>query len=185
MNAMRLLSVGAAVVAFTLCAGASVAQDYFKSLGVGAGVFFPVDRSARDAFGDTWFSWGIRPVSFDSREGFKVAADVNVLARRAHGNRLTILSATLGVGRTFGEGDSNAQPYAIVRAGPAYFDYAVTQPGGARVSAQRIGVNGNVELGVILGDRLRLSARYDLFSNFDGLKFDGVSLSLVYQVYRF
>lgn len=177
--------VGAAGLAFVSLPGPGRAQDYFKSLGVGAGVFFPSDRSARDAFGDTWFSWGIRPASFDSQEGFKFAADVNVLSRRAHGNRLLILSGTLGMGRLFGQGASNAQPYAIVRAGPAYFDYAVTQPGGTRVSAQRIGLNGNVELGVIFGSRLRLSARYDLFSNFDGLKFDGVSVSLVYQVYRF
>jgi hypothetical protein len=166
--------------------GLAALPGYAQNLGVGikVGAYLPSSGKTRDAFGDTWVSYGIRPVSVRTRSGLVVDTDVDVIGRNRSGNRVLIIAPTFGVTQYFGEEGQSSLPYAALRVGPAYFDYAITQPGG-RISERRVGWNGNVEAGLILSRSIQLHARYDLMSRMDGFTFDGFSVGLTWQVARF
>lgn len=160
------------------------AQEGGFPVGVEVGVFYPTDRATRDAFGDTWYSFGIKPLSVSRARGRSLDTDFDVTGRSANGNRLTIVRLTVGYKQALGDPRGSSVPYAAVRVGPSYVDYAITR-NNVRTSERRLGAAGNIELGVVFNDRLRLSTRYDLMQEFDGFNFNGLSFNVAYQVFRF
>lgn len=177
-------SLGALALA-AACTG-SAQQDETKTqrgLGLTAGVFFPADRALRDVFGDTWASFGIQPITFGAPRNWRISGGITVLKGNRGPNRVLAIPATLGVTRDFPSG-GDAVPFVAVAGGPAYYDYSI-QTGATTVSTRRIGWNANVRAGVTFSQRFQLQARYDFYSPTDGLRFDGLTLSLAYQAFRF
>jgi hypothetical protein len=156
------------------------------------GVYIPTSSKLRDALGNTWVSLGAGSTSIQQTEGRKFAWDWETVSQSKSGSKVFMGSVSYGLVMpltgaapyALSRNNSNVQPYWAVRAGASYIDYAVNVSGG-RTSGKRVGLNANAELGVLIGDRLKVSARYDYFPEHDGLNFSGVTLSARYGLLRF
>lgn len=159
-------------------------------LGPSVGAFFPSDRTVRDELGDTWLSFGASRVKIDPNQKRSIAWDWNAFSKNGNGNKVFMLAATLGLTLPMGDVGAMTRPYFAVRGGLSYVDYAVgpSSPGGAlaaRVSGKRVGFNANAEVGVNVGHNFNISARYDLFPEYEGLRFSGFSLAAKWGIARF
>lgn len=176
------VSIGLIALAATCAAFAQDGEDHSVKRGWGltAGVFVPSDSTVRSTFGNTWVSFGIQPLTFGGKpRDWKISGDVNILTASRNGNRVLAIPATLGVTKVF-DGGGDSVPFVSVAGGPAYYDYSILG-----VATKRVGWNANVRAGVTFSKRVQLQARYDLYSATDGLRFDGLTLSLAYQALRF
>jgi hypothetical protein len=173
---------GFILAGFVGLATVAAAQDIKFGLGLSAGAFLPSDSALRDAFGDSWFSFGISPSVIKERNGLQTDWDFRITGRSRDGNRILMMRPTFGVSLALGFGE--AVPYVAARAGLSYLDYAFNV-NGARVDGRRVGPTTNFEIGILFSKRLGLSLRYDWIASFDGVGFSGLTLSATYQVFRF
>lgn len=177
-------------IAYTALAIFAVAPTVARAqaesfLGPSVGVFFPTDSALRDAMGGSWFSFGASKVKIDPYQKRNVGFDWNAYSKDKSGSRVFMVAGTIGMTMPFGQPGDMTRPYAAVRGGLSYVDYAVNTAPLTRVGAKRIGFNANVELGVNVGHNLNISGRYDLFPSYDGLNFSGWSVALKWGVARF
>lgn len=168
------------VLAIAAIPALSIAQEGGFGIGLRAGVTLPTDSRTKDAFGGTWFSFGIGPANTGIQPGMSWTPDFGITTRSNGSNRLLILKATYGITQNMATEGSNAVPYFSARAGMAYVDYRV-----GTVGARRGVFTGNAEVGILLSNQFRLSARYDFFPELNGYKFDGVTFSITWQIARF
>ena len=178
----RILALATlSLVAIPLAAQAQNSQF----AGPEVGIFLPADADLRNALGSQWVSFGVSTMRQGSTVQRKLGTNFNLISQSKNGNKVFLGSYSFGVVIPFSEnGNSEFQPYIALRGGLNYTDYAISQ-GINRFSAKRIGYNANAEFGVQFGDRLTLSARYDLSPNYDGFSFNGLSLSLRYGLLKF
>ena len=178
----RLLTALAFVLAFALPFTSHAQSDgYF---GPQIGVFMPQDQALRDALGDQWFSFGASRIrAFRPNEG-KLAFDWTGVGQSRNGSTVFIFTGSFGYVVPFTSPGSSTRPYAALRVGAAYMDYAVDTSGG-RVSDKRLGMNANAALGVNFSDRFNIEVRYDLWSEFDGLSFNGMTLAARIGLFKF
>lgn len=141
-------------------------------VGVDLGVFFPTDSAVRQVFGDTWVRIGITPLSFQRPGNWKATFDVGYLHRSRMGENLTLIPVTVGVTRAFSQSDT--RPYVAIRVGPYWGDVTSSSFG---VDNSKIGFNANASVGITFGERFYIEGRYDYFSDFDGIKFSGATIS--------
>ena len=153
-------------------------------VGPNVGVFLPTSSFLRDKLGNSWFSIGAGRMNPEQAKERKFSPDFNMISKRANGNALFMASATYGIVSPFNESGSEFRPYFAIRGGLSYIDYAITD-GGTRRGGKKIGYNFNAEIGLIFADRVALSARYDFFSQHEGINFNGFSLNLKYGLARF
>lgn len=153
--------------------------------GPSVGVFFPTQSNLRDAMGDAWFSFGASRVKIDPYSKQNIGWDWNAFSKDRSGSKVFMFAGTVGYTMPFAAPGASARPYFAVRGGLSYVDYAVNTSAVNRVSAKRVGFNANMELGINVGERFNISARYDLFPEYDGLNFSGFSLALKWGVARF
>jgi hypothetical protein len=181
-------------VALVGAAALSPAQSGQAWAGPELGVFFPTSGKLREALGNSWISFGAGTLrTSQTSERRRLALDWETVSQSKSGSKVFMGAVSYGyviplgdAGETFGiqRGQSNFQPYAALRAGASYIDFAVNTNGG-RESGKRLGLNANAELGVLVGDRLRVAARYDIFPSHNGLNFSGLTLSARYGLFRF
>jgi len=170
----------------------ALAQSQDRWFGPEVGIFYPTSAKLRDALGSSWVSLGAGATSLNQRQGRKMGWDWETVSQSKDGSKVFMGSVSYGLVMPLsGLPDvglsrriSGMQPYWALRAGGSYIDYAVNVPGG-RSSGKRMGLNANAELGVLIGDRLKVSARYDYFPEHDGLNFSGITLSARYGLLRF
>ncbi len=165
---------------------AATAQNQGRYVGPEIGVFIPNDSALRTALGSQWWSLGISTMRDGQVLQRRVGTNLNFASQAKNGNKVFLGSYTIGLVQPFGENtrQSELQPYFAVRGGISYTDYAITQ-GFQRLSAKRVGYNLNGEVGVLVGGRFTLSARYDVTPDYDGFNFDGWSFSLRYGIAKF
>lgn len=176
------------MIALLAFASSSFAQDRPSlGLGVGGGVYLPTNAKTKRLLGNTWLSFAVTPTRLASKNGFSVDSDLNFVGRDKNGNRLFMAFYTVGVSTPLGGSNPGVKqafkPYAALRVGPAYLDYKITD-GGVTRKKNRLGWNGNVELGADLSDNVRVSFRYDTISKFDGFNFDGFSAHVIFKLGR-
>lgn len=167
--------------------GASAQEGRDRGWGLHAGVFLPSDRTVREIFGDTWASVGIQPISFGNAKRWRLTGGVTVLTASNDGNRLLAIPATVGATMEFDQGNGQV-PFVALAGGPTYYDYSIVRLEGGtpeRFATRRIGWNANVRAGITFHKRLQVQARYDVYSETDGFRFDGLTLSVAFQVARF
>jgi hypothetical protein len=182
-----LPAAGAALFALTLLAPAASAQEPQPNsrrihVGVDFGAFFPSSRDVRDAFGDTWFRVGISPLSFQEDNRWKFTFDVAILQRSSGPNRATLIPVTVGATRGFPSGDSGTVPYVAVRVGPYWGDVRVPS---IALDDEKFGFNGNAAIGITFQKTFYVEARYDVFSDFSGLSFNGFFFSAGVKLFDF
>lgn len=170
-----------AVAAVVVVPMAAQAQTF---LGPQAGVYLPTSSFLRDKLGESWFSFGAGRMNMNQARTRKFGSDFNVTSKRANGNALFMAAASYGIVSPLGDPQATTRPYWAVRGGLSYIDYAISD-GLARHSGKRLGYNFNAEIGIIFQDRLSLSARYDFFSQHEGINFNGFSINLKYGLAKF
>ncbi len=156
-------------------------DSYF---GPQVGLFYPQSTVLKNALGDSWFSFGASRIRLFDMNQRKIAHDWQAISQRDNGSNIFILTGSLGYVMPLAQEGATTQPYFAVRGGLAYIDYAIETPGG-RESGKRIGGNANMALGMLISNRLNIEARYDWWSGYDGLSFNGMTLSARYGIVRF
>lgn len=151
-------------------------------LGVSAGTYMPTNSTIRRAFGDNVFNYGISPMGAQAASGSS-APSIEFQSANNNGNRLFIGSLTYGYQKLFGDTSAVVVPYGRVFVGGTYFDYGIDQPGG-RQSGKKFGTTGGAELGIVISNRLRLSAKYNFYSKVDGFDFQGLTLSATVSLFK-
>lgn len=152
-------------------------------LGVSFGAFFPQSQELRDILGPTWISYGVSPIRREYPTRWKFDIGFDYIGRSKNGSRVTILGVGFGVRRVFGT-DNEFRPYIAAHVGPAYLDYTIFRNAN-RIADRKLGLMGNLEIGVIIADKLKIRARYVPIGKSDGFDFSGFSLGISYQVFRF
>ncbi|MEJ5171723.1 MAG: hypothetical protein WHU10_12105 [Fimbriimonadales bacterium] len=165
-------------------AGVAVAETRLPDLSVSAGVFLPSSATVRRAVGDAWFNVGISPSARRASDRWTLQGDLEFISGDGGGGKVFLAPVTLGLAREFRPTEGGAVPFVAVRAGLAYMDYALDTPGGRR-SAKRVEPTANAEIALQLNDRTRVGLRYDVFPTVDGLRFDGLTLSVQYKAISF
>lgn len=150
-------------------------------VGVDFGAFFPSDSDTQDAFGSTWLRFGLSPLSFQDDNRWKFTFDVAVLHRSEGPNRATLIPVTFGLTRGFTDGKSDTIPYVAVRVGPYFGDVRVPS---VAVDDEKIGFNANAAVGVSFNKQFYIEARYDVFSDFSGLDFNGLFLTAGFKLFQ-
>ena len=176
-----ILALAVCLAALALPLTAKAQDAYF---GPQIGFFFPKDQALRDALGDSWFSFGASRLRIFKAQQGKLAFDWNAIGQRNDGSAVFILTGSVGYVIPLAPEGSETEPYVAARVGVAYIDYAVDTTGG-RQSDKVISPNGNVALGLNLNRRVNVEVRYDVWSRYDGLSFDGFTLALRVGVWRF
>ncbi len=175
------IALAACVAALVLPMAAQAQDAYF---GPQIGVFIPRSEVLRNALGETWLSFGASRVRvFKSNQG-KIAYDWNAVGQRNDGSNLFILTGSIGYVIPFAPPGAGTQPYVAIRGGLAYIDYAVDTPSG-RESGKVLSPNGNAAFGINFNNRVNLEVRYDVWSSYEGLTFDGISVALRVGLFRF
>ncbi len=177
------LALGTALVSSASASSVSLKAIDGGYWGPHLGLFFPSSTKMRNLLGSTWYSFGVGPTRFDVKEGLSVSTDLHFISQRRNGNKVFIALPTVGVTQALGRPDNATQPYARLQAGLVYMDYSITD--GVYKSKKRFGVSANAEVGFVLNERLKIAARYDWMSSYDKLSFNGLSLNVVYQLFKF
>jgi hypothetical protein len=173
---------------------AAISSAQQSWVGPELGVYLPTSGKLRDALGDRWVSFGAGFLRQQEQPSRRMSWDWEAVSQSKNGSKVFMAAVSYGYNIPFGsQGQlpnmiqterATFQPYAALRAGGSYIDFAVNTDG-KRESGKRVGLNANAELGVLVGDRLKLSARYDFFPTHNGLDFSGVTLSVRYGLFRF
>ncbi len=181
--------ITAATVCACLAVGTATAQGAGEQdrerrtipVGVDFGVFFPTDRNTQLAFGSTWLRFGLSPLSFQEDSRWKFTFDIGFLHRSEGPNRATLIPVTFGLTRGFTDGESDTIPYVAVRVGPYFGDVRVPS---VAVDDEKIGFNANAAVGVSFNKQFYIEARYDVFSDFSGLDFNGFFLNAGFKLFH-
>lgn len=176
-----LIALAACLVAFGLPLAAKAQDAYF---GPQVGVFMPASKALRDELGDNWWSVGASRIRVFKPNQSNIAHDWNAVGQSRNGSRVFILSGSLGYVMPFAKPGADTEPYAAIRGGLAYIDYAVDTTSG-RKSDKVVGFNGNAALGVTFSGRFNLEVRYDVWNSYDGLTFNGLTLAARFGIARF
>lgn len=171
------------------------AQDKGVSVGPTVGGYFFTNKLLRDGFGYPVISYGFSPVPTGRPAEHKIQPDINIISASKNGNKLFLLPVTAayelqliqksnGIDRVYGDKPSII-PFVRLLAGPAYYDYALTDSVGVRRSGKTVGITAGAVVGVAFSQRLTLSGGYNYFSKVDGLDFSGFSVNLTYSIARF
>jgi hypothetical protein len=196
-NSMGIRNLTASLVAMAVCVSAVVAQGQEEQkdkdggsrnyLGVRGGLYLPTDSEIKDIFGSSIFVVGL---SFDDftrqADKWRLTVDFDFITGKKDGNKFFAAPVTASVGRVFGSRDENIRPYVRFGVGVAYFDYSITRPATLeRFSEKRFGFGADAEVGIFVGERLRIAAKYVWFSKVDDFDFSGLSLTATVNLFRF
>jgi hypothetical protein len=170
----------ASVVVFGAASSANAQID----LGASAGWYIPVSSDVRDAFGNAIFHFGIGSVGRVTTGNLKIGTNLDFITANRNGNRLLIVPLTLEVEQALTmDAHATTKPYIKGFIGGAYMDYGITQAG-IRTEDKVLRMTLGAEFGVVISDRLRLSARYNAFPKTGGFDFSGITLSATVQVLK-
>jgi hypothetical protein len=161
-------------LAFVTLSSAAMAQ-----ISVSAGSYMPRDATIKGIFGSSSFAWGFGFGKADRTHRNGLGFDLSGVSLSATNNRFFSIGGTYGYEVQSGKG-SATMTYARVGTGIAYYDYNMN-----------IGINnltGKVakqfsaaEAGIVLSNRISLSAQYMLMPKLSGLDFSGLRLAAMYS----
>jgi len=197
MNYGKALSLGSALS--VLAAAASAAgldynltqrrqDDTNQYLGVTGSIYFPTQQRFKDAFRSEILYYGFTVAQNNLDYNWKVRPDIGLFVANDSGNRLFVLPVMAAISRKFATPGSNFQPYAKLGAGVAYFDYRIDEPDGlggkVRTKGSKFGTAATAELGLILGQRIRVFGAYNYFSKQKGFDFSGFQIGATVSIFK-
>ena len=159
------------VIALIIACTAAPAAEKKISMALSIGAFMPVDSTTRDQFGGTWTRVALRSFERQKPTEWRFISEIGNYTANGDSS-VSLTPITIGAQRGFGD-NPDVQPYVTLRGGP-YFG-RVEDPLGA--VDNNTGLNVNAAFGVTFKQQFYVEIRYDYFSRFSGLNFDGISLS--------
>lgn len=180
MSTTSRILVSAAALA-TLVAASSAQSPL---LGISVGFYLPADSEIRDLVGKSFFQFGFSPGVGIQKEKFSIRPELSFLGGSGNGNRFNIIAVPITATMPLGQPGQKSMPYLAAGFGPTYYDYNITRTGPINFRDTGIGTIAHVEAGLVLGESMRLSARYNMLSEKDGFNFNGVQISLSWQFFR-
>jgi len=181
----------ATLVLSVLMAGVSGGSAYAQRsgsenyLGASIGTYMPTQSRVREAFGSSMVSYGITVVQPYRPNSARLRFDVDSLSLSRNGNRFFFIGGSAGYTVGFGpvQGENRNAGFLRIGAGPAYFDYDVTQNFTKR-SGRRLALYGTAEAGYTVAKNILVSTRYVQTPKFDGYDFSGVELRLTFAAFK-
>jgi len=158
-------------------------NDHGRWIGIDVGVYYPTDSVIRGVYG-TGLKLGISPVTHIRNDNWHLDGDISIIADNHEGNKLFILPVNAAFERSFGPDNADSQPFVRLSAGAVYNDHSFNI-GATHYSAKTVGGDAAVEVGTVLSKKLRLSARYNLFTKSDGFEFSGFTFSVQYAAFKY
>lgn len=144
-----------------------------------------MDSEIRDLVGKSFLQFGFSPSVGVQKEKFSIRPELSFLGGSGNGNRFSIFALPITATLPLGMPGQKDMPYVAAGLGPTYFDYRITRPAGPTTfDKSGIGWISHIEAGYVLGDRLKLSARYNMLSESEGFNFNGFQLSLSWQFFK-
>ena len=181
---MNMVAV-AALAAGGALAAAQNPDSSGTYLGLEAGAYYPTDSLIRSIFGSTLPRVGINFINNSQPNRMKPSFDFSIIGANKNGNRFLAIPVTAGVGQQYGVPGSSARPYWRVGAGAAYFDYSIDPTNtGNPTSAHKVGFTAIGEVGVLLSERIRISASYNYFSKQDDFNFSGFDVKVSFLFWK-
>jgi hypothetical protein len=174
------------IAALVVVSSALAQQDPSNpGLGISVGIFKPSSAQLRDDLGAQFLSFGLAGGLTRPDEG-SITPSYSLIYANGNGNKLFILPLTYGYEYHFGaDSDSQYLPYVRPFAGVAYYDYSITDfSSGDHSSAKQLGATYGLEGGIIVGQKLKLSAAYNYFTQASGFSFNGLTLSASYTLFN-
>jgi hypothetical protein len=189
VNKLRNLALAGTVASLAVVASVAHAQNNRGKtfLGVKGGIYFPTNSEIRDIFGSNLVVIGISVDDFSRQaDKWRLTADFDFITGKDGDDKFFAMPVTASFGRVFGSPEDNFRPYVRFGAGAAYFDYSITRPSTLeRFQEKRFGLSANAEAGFFVGERLRVSAKYNWFSKVDDFDFSGLQLTATFNLVRF
>jgi len=137
----------------------------------------------RDLVGSSFLQFGFSPSVGVNSAKFSVRPELSFLGGSGNGNRFSIFAIPITAVMPLGS-SGGTTPYIAIGAGPTYYDYNITRPGPTNFRGRGVGFISHAEAGMVFGDRMRLSARYNMLSEKDGFNFNGIQIGLSWQFIR-
>ena len=192
---MDLKKWAVAGLAAGLTVSSAMAQDDQKKdtgkgktyLGVRGGFYFPTNSKISDIFDSAIPVFGITVDDITKQaDKWRLTFDADFITGSKDGNKFFAAPFTASFGRIFGNRGDTSRPYVKFGVGGAYFDYSITDPSTSeRFSTKRFGASADAEVGIIIGERLRIAGKYQWFSKVDDFDFSGFQLTATYQLIKF
>jgi hypothetical protein len=181
MNAFAIAGIAAT-------AALASAQNPDRSgtyLGVEAGAYFPTDTVIRNVFGSTLPRFGVNFINNSVPNKLKPSINFSVIGASKDGNRFLVIPVTAGLGQQMGAPGASARPYWRAGAGLAYFDYSIDPTGGGTsIASRKFGFSAVGEVGILLSERVRISASYNYFSKQDDFNFSGWDIKVSFLLWK-
>jgi hypothetical protein len=152
-------------LAFVTLSSAAMAQ-----ISVSAGTYMPRDATIKSVFG-----FGKADRTHRNGLGF----DLSGVSLSATNNRFFSIGGTYGYEVQSGKG-SATMTYARVGTGIGYYDYNMNI-GLSNLTGRVAKQFSSAEAGIVLSNRVTLSAQYLLMPKLSGLDFSGLRLSAMYS----
>ncbi len=170
--------------------GADATDKRKYEIGIDAGVYLPTQRQIQDVFGNAVYKFGL---DFGTREAVRngrFVPSMGLISAHRNGNSFylgqALLSYEIRLAQPQDLGKRTiVEPFGRASIGAAYADYSITNTAGVHFGAKRILPTGQLEAGVYIGPRVKVTAAYDFFESVDGFNFNGFSLSVAYTLFRF
>lgn len=149
-------------------------------LSLSAGFYVPTNGAIRDAFGSSIFHFGFGGSAPTRTGNLQMGTQLDFITASKNGNRLFMAPLTYNVEQQLTmDPNATVKPYVKGFAGIAYIDYGISV-GIDRFESRVFRPTFGGELGIVLSDHLRVSARYNFFSKADGFDFSGLTVGATF-----
>ena len=152
------------------------------TLGPEVGFYLPSSGRTREAFGSTWFNYGIsfRPIELIPQKG-RLSFDLNIVSTSGSGRRALLIPASIIYKRalTNGEPGKGFRLYTGASAGLLIAD--LRSDNHNVHSGFRGGAAGSLLLGTTITTKAFVEVRYNLFSKIKGYDLSGFGISTGYR----
>ena len=175
----------AASVLLAVASMANAQQNSQTGIGVSVGIYTPTSSQVRHDLGNQAIQFGLGGASTKRPAEGSITPQYNLIIANGNGNKLFVLPFTYGYEYHFGtDTSSKFLPYVRPFAGVAYYDYSITDlSSGEHDSAKAFGATYGIEGGILLSNKIKVSAAYNYFTPSSGLSFSGWSLSATYSLF--
>ncbi|CAN5469388.1 hypothetical protein BH11ARM1_BH11ARM1_08550 [soil metagenome] len=174
---MKTLVLALAALALVGTAAQANAQ---YDLGASAGLYLPTSGNVRDAFGSQILKFGFGSVGKVSTGNLKIGTGLDFITANKNGNRMLVIPFTVNVEQALTmDRNASTKPYVKGFAGLAYMDFGITT-NAIRTEEKAVRMTVGAEFGIVMSDRIRLSARYNYFPKVGGYDLSGISLNATF-----
>ena len=151
----------------------------FAQISVSAGTYMPRDATIKSIFGSSSFAWGFGLGKANRAQRGGLGFDLSGVSLSASNNRFFSIGATYGYEVQSGKGTAT-MTYARVGTGIGYYDYNMTV-GINNLTGHTAKQFSCAEAGIVLSNKVSISAQYMLMPKLSGLDFSGLRLSAMYS----